>query len=73
MTGLPRGFGFVTFRDAQIADSVVQAVHTVDGKEVSNLIKYQIAMPITNWLYFHKTRIFLRSMLSIPRARGVEV
>ena len=34
-TGMPRGFGFVTFRDASIADTVVQAIHIVDGKEVT--------------------------------------
>ena len=33
-TGLPRGFGFVTYASQMIADRVVHHRHVVDGKEV---------------------------------------
>jgi len=33
-TGVSRGFGFVTFRDAATADSVVAGIHTIDGRRV---------------------------------------
>lgn len=33
-TGRPRGFGFVTYKDPNAADAVVQDDHTVAGKEV---------------------------------------
>jgi heterogeneous nuclear ribonucleoprotein A1/A3 len=35
ITGRPRGFGFVTFRDEAVADKVVEeAVHTLDGRQI---------------------------------------
>lgn len=33
-TGRPRGFGFVTFKDAEVADRVVQDIHVIDGRQV---------------------------------------
>ncbi|GAQ85158.1 RNA-binding protein Musashi [Klebsormidium nitens] len=33
-TGNPRGFGFVTFADASVADRVVQEQHIIDGRTV---------------------------------------
>jgi len=33
-TGKPRGFGFVVFDDASVADRVVQNKHTIDRREV---------------------------------------
>lgn len=33
-TGKPRGFGFVVFEDATVADRVVQNKHTIDRREV---------------------------------------
>lgn len=35
-TGNPRGFGFVTFADASVADRVVQEQHIIDGRTVSS-------------------------------------
>lgn len=33
-TGRPRGFGFVTFSDPAIAESVLQEDHVIDGRMV---------------------------------------
>lgn len=33
-TGQPRGFGFVTFEDPDVCDSVVKDKHVLDGREV---------------------------------------
>jgi len=33
-SGLPRGFGFVTFADPEIAQTATQSKHTIDGREV---------------------------------------
>ena len=35
-TGRPRGFGFVVFEDAAVADKVVSAQHTIDRREVGS-------------------------------------
>lgn len=36
MTGRPRGFGFVTFRNSESADRAVVDLHIVDGRQASN-------------------------------------
>lgn len=36
-TGRPRGFGFVSFADPKVADTVVQETHIVDGRQASAL------------------------------------
>ena len=41
-TGRPRGFGFVVFGDASIAEKVVSAKHTIDRREVGSV----------QWFYF---------------------
>lgn len=34
VSGRPRGFGFVTFADAEVADKVLQEEHVIDGRAV---------------------------------------
>ncbi|VFQ65468.1 unnamed protein product [Cuscuta campestris] len=34
ISGRPRGFGFVTYADPEVADRVLQEVHVIDGREV---------------------------------------
>lgn len=34
-TGLPRGFGFITFADPSVVDQVIEDTHTFNGKQVS--------------------------------------
>lgn len=33
-TGKPRGFGFITYKEPNIADSVVKDIHIIDGRQV---------------------------------------
>ena len=33
-TGRPRGFGFVTFVEHDVADRVVEDIHVIDGRQV---------------------------------------
>ncbi len=35
LTGKPRGFGFVSFKDAKSAEAAVADTHTLDGRTVS--------------------------------------
>jgi len=37
-TGRPRGFGFVTYKDPDVADRVVKDTHMVDGRQVRTAI-----------------------------------
>lgn len=41
-SGRPRGFGFVTFADPAVADTVLEEDHVLDGRAVTFLIKYLI-------------------------------
>lgn len=34
-SGRPRGFGFVTFADAAVADKVLEEDHVIDGRMVT--------------------------------------
>lgn len=34
VSGRPRGFGFVTFADSEVADKVLQEEHVIDGRAV---------------------------------------
>ncbi|XP_010537557.1 PREDICTED: heterogeneous nuclear ribonucleoprotein 1 [Tarenaya hassleriana] len=34
MTGKPRGFGFVTFADSEVAEKVLEEEHVIDGRKV---------------------------------------
>lgn len=34
-TGKPRGFGFVTFSDPMVIDSVLEVEHVIDGRVVN--------------------------------------
>lgn len=34
ISGRPRGFGFVTFADPEVADKVLQEDHVIDGRAV---------------------------------------
>eukprot|EP00276_Gloeochaete_wittrockiana_P005058 CAMPEP_0184654176 /NCGR_PEP_ID=MMETSP0308-20130426/11896_1 /TAXON_ID=38269 /ORGANISM="Gloeochaete witrockiana, Strain SAG 46.84" /LENGTH=262 /DNA_ID=CAMNT_0027090063 /DNA_START=80 /DNA_END=864 /DNA_ORIENTATION=- len=34
VTKQPRGFGFVTFQDSSVADTVIQQTHVIDGRQV---------------------------------------
>lgn len=34
ISGRPRGFGFVTFADSEVADKVLQEEHIIDGRSV---------------------------------------
>ena len=36
MTGRPRGFGFVTFRNPESAETAVVDLHIVDGRQASD-------------------------------------
>jgi len=38
ITAKPRGFGFVTFKDPGLVDSVVKEKHTLDNKTVRKII-----------------------------------
>lgn len=33
-TGRPRGFGFVTYKDPEVADRAVKDTHIIDGRQV---------------------------------------
>ena len=39
-TGRARGFGFVVFADAAVAERVVKAKHMIDGRTVSCTLKF---------------------------------
>lgn len=34
-TGLPRGFGFVTYENPSVIDKVMEDTHVINGKQVS--------------------------------------
>lgn len=33
-TGQPRGFGFVTYADPSVVDTVIEDTHVINGKQV---------------------------------------
>lgn len=35
MTGRPRGFGFITYADPSVVDTVIVETHVIDDKQVS--------------------------------------
>ncbi|MFS7921913.1 putative RNA recognition motif domain, nucleotide-binding alpha-beta plait domain superfamily [Helianthus anomalus] len=37
-TGRPRGFGFVTYADPSVADTVIAETHVINGKQVSEFL-----------------------------------
>ncbi len=36
-SGRPRGFGFVTFKEARVADQAVGDLHSIDGRQVGSI------------------------------------
>lgn len=35
-TGRPRGFGFITYADPSVVDTVIAETHVINGKQVGN-------------------------------------
>lgn len=36
-TGTPRGFGFITYADPSVVDTVIEETHVINGKQVKQL------------------------------------
>lgn len=39
-TGQPRGFGFVTYADPSVVDTVIEETHVINGKQVGLFFLY---------------------------------
>lgn len=42
-TGRPRGFGFITYADPTVVDTVIAENHTINDKQVSSLASVYMA------------------------------
>ena len=42
-TGQPRGFGFVTYADPSVVDTVIEETHVINGKQVGALLFYALS------------------------------
>ncbi|KAL6136252.1 hypothetical protein ACLB2K_061551 [Fragaria x ananassa] len=42
-TGQPRGFGFVTYADPSVVDTVIEETHVINGKQVGALLLYALS------------------------------
>ena len=61
-TGQPRGFGFVTYDDPSVVDSVIEGAHVINGKQVE--IKRTIPKGFGQLKDFKTKKIFVGGLQS---------
>lgn len=54
ISGRPRGFGFITFADHEVADRVLQEEHVIDGRAVG----VSLYLLYSQFLFLHYGRKF---------------